>query len=33
MAETNELEDGNEEYLIINSVVEPDLKEPQLLKA
>ena len=33
VAETNELEDGNEEYLIINSVVEPDLKEPQLLKA
>ena len=33
MAETNELEEDNEEYLIINSVVEPDLKDSQLLKA
>lgn len=33
VAETNELEDGNEEYLIVNSVVEPDLKDTQLLKA
>lgn len=33
VAEANELDDGSEEYLIINSVVEPDLKEPQLLKA
>ena len=33
VAEANELVDGIDDYLIINSVVEPDLKDAQLLKA